>query len=552
MDSAVKAPGQYYTVTQLCQVLQKQGVDVRCTSTCANDTYAIRIDGKPWAELKEALASDERLSIKQEDGHWTISPNAMTARGEGADLDRYLNAVKDSVHNICAAVWAKVEKERADGKTDDANPTTPVDMLAYLVQEHEVSFPSIAVTIALTGKDGVGFNRLQQSNLFDSRTYLFDDGDLTKFSTPLFNWAHETPSQIESLARSISLGAELLLEPVSAKIALRFAGYRVNNHKLDLTMTMQDVVNSGRVEMPVDYSGVFTSDEVNAVTARSKQSPPTAQQQPLNNPRTMRVSEALLRTAEASHSDLIYYVSPLTDPWVKPTRLSTPEVLSAANRHIVDNRMQERIARQRLGVDMRNTEPAKVTPIDYSIQTVHDILIVRNERRFMDGLCQSQSVVSTEIENMRLHDERPSIVDLAKTISAMPIEDWADGLYATNYLQYCNPVSFRPFASALATSPSFQTKLASLGPEAELDLHVSELETRPQMQLLGDIGDCSQVAVRENDEALDPIIGGALVSDRKTDGLELSIKREGEVVHFLLHYREEIVWSASVINVKLQ
>lgn len=516
--ATVTVPAGYYTLVDLASTLADQGVRVQVGASCARDVLAVRLEGIGWPQVRIALEADERLTITQRSDVWRIDRAKADREAEAAQLKRYLDAAAATYHRLlfevvskCSEMQALPEAER-EVKLDQytrapglTRQDAKVGTLIYLCMSNEVPLAILgaAERIVRPGSPHL-FARTVQSDMYS------DVGQYVPVSK-----LRETPRRVESaglvsdaeavaFARSVITNARFSIDPVTLAATVKMQGYRPQGD-LFLPFARQEIAPSW-IEPRLTPTQVFTKPQNDAHDRRLKATDADMEslqtEVELKGPGAMPLSQALLGLAEQSSTNLIYHVSAFTDVVIDiPTRTDLAEILFLARSARWSPTWLEQGVHNRTGLQrsLRLT-PALSLAGYFTATRAAGTLVVRDELRFLDSLCSSPVGPPTAWSNLKLQGKRPNLLETSKHISSLPIASWPSALFSSNYLPYCNPIAFKPFAAALVASPKFRLlaenagdksvsiAYADLEPPAKTALRTAYLESAVQLDVDGPWG----------------------------------------------------------------
>lgn len=566
-------PAGYYTVGEVAASLTHQGVATRAAPACGSDVYALRIDKVPFTAVRGALERDGRLTIEQRGDSWIIERSQHNTDSEVGTLKRYLAKVRASIYGVyaaaasdCREIAALPQDQRNDAadkvEEDERSKGRPfVSRLVYLCYGHELAY--ICLSIPAGVADPVApmpLARAFLSNLFDARRQYFADGLLEGLQWPP---AADKPKgdQLAEYSRSINVGAKVTFDPLSCASTMRVVLYRKLGNELLTGTAMPHVISPDNVTISMTPKDVWSEAEIAAQKLRAEETPkvethseagPTQAAVPASV--SQRTSAELLRCAETERANVVYYVSPLTDYVLRGApRNDVHSVLNDVNGTGIDQAALVLAAKERVSCDVSLKSVSAVQPLARMTASAADgVIAVRNEMRFLDGLCASSSGMPTAVENAELAGRKPKIDALLKHLASLNLAAWDNSVFATNYLTICNPIAFRPFALALLKSPTLRKSIAALVPGAPVEFRFDELEGPAKVALVAGAVESSLLDDETPVGGPDPMLAGALIRDEDPTRCSLRVERgiDGEY-KFAIQSGVQVQWTAWLRNVTI-
>lgn len=561
---AVSLPAGFYNLQDIADALAKQNVVVAVAPSCAKETYALRAEGVDWDKLRAALEADARLSITEIKNGWQIERSVVVKRDESRASDVYSSYALNTTHTffsdlarLCAEMEAKtpderhvaVEKAREDAGTEQGKADAAQQFYLFS-DEHDMAFYELGIPGTVTDPNLAGLGRPLTTNLYDARYVFLPDGDLSKF--PIGPAGGVTgPGVRERWARGVHVIVKLAWDPVTLQMAYRMIMFEGANPTGRATANAVPFVPKRfRLSIPTDV--VWNAAARDAIAARAKASSEALSGEATKSEagmpgRAIRVSEALLRAADAAKVNLVYYVSPLTDYRLPAgdTR-SIARVVADVNEGRLDADELGRGVAERIGVrEPWTRKPAFTVAATLTAHMQGDFCVVRNEMRFLDGLCAAPATVSLAFENELLHDRLPKLSQVAGEVVKSPVP----GGVSSDALDFCNPISFRPFAAAVHASPLLLKTVIGLDLNKTEDIPFSKLESSARSALLSEIQRCGPVCDATGDQPQDPLIVSQMINVTGTADLHLQVTPTQNGFTFCLMHLKEVLWMSSIRNV---
>ena len=566
-SQSVDFPAGYYTVQEIAKSLAAQRIPVRASAECAADVYALRLHGSSWDALRTALQADGRLTVVERHGAWVIDRSAADREADKAALDRYLGklraaiyAVYDAAARNCRAVARLTEDVRqseADRLEEEARTRgegAAAD-LTFLCLGNELAFMAVSFPAYVSAPiEPWPFAKALVSNLFDSRSAYFADGSVQGLRLPPA-WGTPSPSELSAFARSVSVGAKVTFDPLTLSSAIRLVLYRMVGNQLLTGSGEPTVIVPQRVRPTITPSDVWTDAEVDAQQRRAEQTRTLfASDQHVSRATTPAhlaafTGFALLDCAEGAGTDLVCYVSPFSDFVLSRGQFAGfGPILQAAE---PDPDFVAWTSRERVSCDVAPGLQSALHPAAYlTASKSGSILVVRNEMRFLDGLCSSPPNLPSGILNALYADKKVALQDLAKHVADLDLAKWETSTFAAGYLAVCNPLAFRPFASALLKSPRLRALVASTKPGSASTIKFDDLEGPAREGLIRGFVDCSLLNDEIAEGQSDPILAGAMTRDA-TPGertIQIAIDADGTLL-FAAYCGAKKEWTAWARNV---
>ncbi|HVT11884.1 MAG TPA: hypothetical protein VHE55_06430 [Fimbriimonadaceae bacterium] len=556
---ALSLKAGFYTLQDVANALAKQNVQVAVAPSCADETYAIRAENTDWDKFRAALQADERLEISETKHGWQIERSVTVKRDESRARDAYASYALNTVHEFFAGIAqrcaelepqtqqereAAVEKARKDAGNDPLKADIAQQLYLFSA-EHDMPFSDLAIPSIVTDSSMSGFGRVLSTNLYAARYAFVPDGDLAKF--PLAPRDLVGSDAKRRWADNVHLLFKLAWDPVTLQMAYRFVMFEGPAVTVQMGGDGIDFVPK-RFHLTIPIDAVWSATQRSALAARAVASAKALKTEAATASATMpgrsvRAGEALLRAAEAGKANLVYYVSPMTD-YLLPNEenRSIASVVADVDKGQIEAAALQQAVNERTGTKSFAMGPSFVQPATLTATASGDFCVIRNEMRFLDEP-DTQTLISTEIENGLLANKPTTLEQIAGAVDkASP-----SGHVSSDALDFCNPVAFRPFASALEASPDLM-KVALAATETKVEeIPLSKLDSAARSRLLSEIQRCSPLCDATTGFAFDPLVVPQLI-DQFGGDLTLRIaKGRGSVTFSVLHL-SQVLWTATAKN----
>ncbi|GEM_PF-4583227 len=541
-------PVGYYTLAELGTLLEGQGVPIRVSARCERDVYAIRAADVRWNDLRAALVADGRLTISSDGQTWSIALNVANRDAERSELARYVEAVRGGLHAVyeparrrALELWDLDEPKRsAELQADleslgaDAAHRRPTDvarlgLVSQALTDHRfgdygaMSFPAFLTA------PGRALDRAWISSFMDAAPLIVPGGDFRKHPIIMSMVAAEGEEAAIVRFRSFFQGGKLVWDPLTLT-----TGYRSPIWIPDFAKFL-DQIDSG--------------DAVTALTPRSfRLDPPkTPSLRPVDEAfsnevivpdRPMVASEAMLRWAESDGKNLVAYVSSFGDlPLKASASRSFASIVRATDSDGLDAAWIETAILEWTGLSGTYREnrsqrrPTIVADHRLTVSKVGDFAVVRTEARPLDGLVPPNLALPTSWANLRLKDERPTLLALVRLVSRLRPREWKGGLFPLGELEWTNPISFYPFSAMLANDPQLLAEVGALGEGKTLTRPLSALKSAARLREAIVAAASFNDAV--TDQRLDPIVVPFALKTA-SNALEIDVVRQDGRLTFAL------------------
>ncbi|HVT10836.1 MAG TPA: hypothetical protein VHE55_01105 [Fimbriimonadaceae bacterium] len=553
----------YYTLGEAAAEIARQGVPVRATD-CAADVYAIRASHVDWKDLRAALEEDGRLTfVDGKDGIRIRRSDADKLAGKTA-LRSYLAAVATPIHTLYASASERCKKlqsvpqdERVKvASTEQVTGDDPGRDVVTTWASGNMPYMTIAVARALSAPDPQ-FSRLVESTLETAPGILMPDGDMRHFQMGSFDAAKLDDARFANFVRTGRVEGRLSFDPMTCVAKCMTMGYSAEPTAPMLGLGVEQV-SPLRVRIAPDRKSILDAPALAALAARSSAtqkllgSPELAASQDLGTG-SIPASEALLRWAEASGVDVASYVPQFSDYCLRPAQaMSLAKVVEDVNAGHVDAAWLHTVAEERVGSEaaMGRLAAFAFAPT-LTLSRKAGFLVLRNELRFLDGLCASPPGPPAAWENKLLEGGKPAFVDVGRHLLALRVSQWPDSYFSSNYLRFCNPIAMRPFAALLDKSPTLRDKLRHLRPGQSVTVPLPEVEPAAQTALKSAIIECAPYA--DGDCAWgDATMMGILLRDNEGRNPKIEMRNDGGRYAFRFVQYDESPWSAWLDNVDVR
>jgi hypothetical protein len=522
-----------------------------------------------WPALKEALARDGRLQIRESGDSWEIDRSASDRSLDDRALTRYKAAVASQIYGHYAPAAKKIreiesmkeparqhEIDRITGRQTWAGVEGLVATYVYLFCEsHDIPFSQITVPAALTDpKLPPQFAQLKVTSYYDSLALHTPTGATDTFRS--FVPPGSSDADLEKTLREMQFAAKLVIDPVTLVCAFRPVTYFKSETGTMAGAAPPVMIAPARMKISMRPDMVWdkgTIDGLNTRAAASDQTLPKASKEVTVDASLPRMSALLLKAAQGTEANLVYYVSPFTDYQLKAKALtSISRVVSDANGTGIDSSWLDAVGSERVlpGLDWK-LGPALPAARRMTLSESQGVYVVRNELRFLDRWCSGPPATPTSYDNRLLAGKAPKLDELVSHVSALPVAQWPTSIFSSNYLSYCNPLSFRPFAKALRTSPMLRRAVALTTPLEPQSVPFRSLEINAQAALANAITECGPL----NDACIiygadpDPIVAWLRLKEANHENVNIKITQSASGYSFSLVDDKRPIWLSWVKNV---
>jgi hypothetical protein len=479
LQAKLDLPMGYYTMAMLGARLQAQQIPVSIDSSCAGDIYAIRAKNRTWPELSKAFAADDRLIIRSEGNRWRIERSLKEKTTSQQATRRYLSAAAASIYSIYGPV-ARITRN-FEGMSPDARNaryeawsassgkdtlSNRIHDLVYLQYSGEVSYGLVSIAAALTapGRD-IAFNQPRKARLTEWLPMILPTGALRDLKIMGVDPKTISDEELGKVVQTLQLNYALTIDPLTMATQCSAMAFSVDAAKM-IFIGSRDL---SIYKMPPDVRPGMLWDQtyVESLATRAKQTDLVLEDPNLKidaklPAHELRTSEALLRCADRADIDMVYHVPSFSDYVVTPGPTNLSAVVATVNAGKIDQSWLDQTAKEESGTFTTGLKEPLTLPKRLSVIPVGGCLVVRNEMGFLDTLSSSDGGAPS-LDNPRLFDQPAKFEVLQEHVRKMNISAWPTALFSSNYLQYCNPLSFRPYAALTAESPVLRKGLAEVG-----------------------------------------------------------------------------------------
>lgn len=557
-------PG-YYTLSELAREISRQGVPIRSGSDCAEDVYAISLEHVAWPSLRAALQEDERLLVVDTKPSPLIQRAPKGKAADGARLGRYLTAVATPVHtaytdavNACKKLQNLPDDQRVNVASTEqiAGDSAATDVVTTWTSGN-LSYATIAFASLLSSPSAPQFSRLVESSLDLNPELIVPDGVLKHFKAPGFDAGQLTDSELAEFARSGRIAGRLTFDPITFATQCFTMGYSASPKAPILGMGIEHVSPS-RILIAPDAKAILDPFALAALRSRAAATASVLAEPEFARPvdfgdRPIAASTALLRWADATNGNLLSYVAAFADYHVAvPKDATLAKLVALVNANHIEASWLETVARERVGDDISVARlPALHLDPTLTVSRVSGVLVVRNELRFLDGLCVSPPGVPTSWENKMLQSKLPTLDEVSRHLLSLSIPRWQSCLFSSNYLRFCNPIAFRPFAIALRNSASLRDTLRQLAPGKSASVPLAEIEPAARDALKAAIVECGPWGCGGCAWG-DTTMMTFLLRDNEGRNPKIEMRNDGGRYTFRFVQYDESPWSAWLTNVDVR
>jgi hypothetical protein len=564
-QQSLSFPPNFYTLESVAKNCLSQGVPVAVSTACAEDLYALRLPSVTWESLKEALERDGRLSVAARDGRWIIDRAPGSVAMERVMLRNYLQVAAWQINRVYGRAAHEYrylqtvspeEQTRLVNIVSSARDPDPLmsasNHLIYLsASANEIPYHDVAISARLSDpKQPIPFGTWYQSDVVRGLNLHSFEGGLERF----FKWfrvdtTNMPQEALQLRAQQALFASKFSLEPFSATVTQRTT-FVVSG----APYSMFSEISAHRFKIATNLATVAPADEVTRVKAREGDtlallSGSRYSQEIEAKGRT--VSSFLLSWAEKTNSQVVAYVSPLTDFAIAPEHKgSLSALLKTVNGEaFVDSSGEEYVSNVTGQASVSRKSAIKGIP-KLSLVVKGDVTVVRNELRFFDtlGSAASPSMMAAQLRGGR----NLPISDLVTHVSALPIRLWKSGTYPAHYQTFCNPVAFKPIAVAWQQSSEISelVKKTDLGETTSVPF--SRLSAGTRNILRREMGQVAHVYEARTDVHRDPMITKSFLEQNRPGDMRLVVQRGEDWATFtiLFGYQQKI-WHAKIAHVTL-
>ena len=544
-------PAGYYSLAELSAALARRGVSVRVSPYCADDLYAVRAEKTDWESLRAALVADGQLTIDSDGKTWNMALSEPNKRAEAAALTRLTEAVRSGLQEVygpsarrAAELWNLPEAERTFRLEEDQRALTRLSgkekalaaarlglLAEALTNKNDWNYQALGLPATLT-RPGAHFGKVFGTTLLDAGPILAPDGDVRKY--PLVAGLPKTTpaTEVWSLLQRTILTGKIVWDPLTLATGIRSAVWDL---KPALALDQMNFGEGVRMltpqEFPLDPPSPWTVVEQASLEQRRRATAGTIPVLPgeVDVPnRTMAASEALLRWAQGSGTDLVAYVSPLSDlPLAARPKRSLASVVQDADAGKMDSAALRGSVKEWTG--LREDPDLKLhfsLPAAHrlSVSKVGGFTVVRTETRYLDERTKGSIHLPSAWSKARMEDRVPPLQEIVDVVARFHPGNDEGGIAPFGVLAFCNPASFLPFADLLKADPPLLAEVAALGEKETLTRPL------PRPEALGTAyAGLFNDAVE--DGSMDPIVWG-YYAGKGMGPLELNVRRENDRLRF--------------------
>ncbi len=560
-SSTITLPPAYYTLESLAQECTAQGTAVKADPNCSADTYAIAAEGLSWEQLKAALTADERLSIVKKDDAWTITRLQTGLVAEKGQWDRYWNYILATAQALYGRTTSEIkaydvlsseEKATAIDAYTRSNNRDPLivasNRLIYLCGDaRDILYVTVSLPEYLSRpKNPVAPGNWVEDSLYNFRALMDPRSDLTSMSYIFgLNPNSASISEIEAVAKRVKAAGKWMFEPSTASLGTLFA-LRLDateaRPQAEVSMTTNHFPEQLAVTAPSDR--VFTRSEMSGFSGRSSATDMTlasGKAAEASSPLPYaRMSSNILKWAKETKANVVSYVSPFTDFSIAITEnLSLSRMLNSVNAVDFVEYKGGLYVRRMSEADIQMKPMTGVSiPKKYTVANVDGVYVVRNELRFMDGFCVTSAFPSIKLANAAAAGKPSKLMDLAELVHGLKIGSWIRSNFSKQYYDFCDPVAFKPFASAMVASTKFREFMEGVAATRPVTVEMNELDPAAMLAIQAGLNEvASKFDFREDYDLvqLDPRLVRDRVGASGFKGLKLQVRKsqQGLIVEML-------------------
>lgn len=558
----------YYNLREIASSVSQQGVRVRALSDCAGDVYAIRTERLAWPALRDALQEDGRLVVVESKGDIRIERSAKNKTAESADANKYERALAGPIHAIyeeaagdcrkLQSLPAETRKNLAStGQIAEAGANPVVKDLVNGWANETIPFATIALTAALASPDQPFLWQHWSSTLADSPGIVVPGGGLRQLNVPGVDLNKMGDADFATFTRSGRIVGHLSIDPISFASMSMTIGYATTPGVPYMSIGIERI-SPGHLLPFRERSELFRETTVAEMARRNQTSKKLLSDADLSTPfqlgdKPMPASAALLKWAEASNTNLVCYVADFADFQLPPPgKAGLSQIVEKVNGNKVDPSWIGLVAKERVSSESYGPGSPVVLPSPIlTLSRDAGVVVVRNELRFLDTLCSSPPGMPTSMANMDFYGQMPGLDVVTKHLVTLPVSTWSSSLFSSNYLRFCNPVAFRPFADLLQNSPSVREKLRHISPGAAVSIPFGEVEPAAREAFNEAVVGCATLS--DGDCAWgDPPMIRMLFRDNAGRNPKIEIRNDnGRYVFRFVQYGES-PWSAWIDHVDVR
>jgi hypothetical protein len=564
-QSTLTFPTGYYTLREVAAKATAAGFPTTTAAECADDIYALRISGQAWPQFQKVLSADERLQFQPTAEGWRIERAVKSKTSEASCLRKYLAEGAAQIYDLYGTTAQRIrqidalpteERDRQSISSETARTDSPTEAarkyITYLWYSNEIPFISIAaVALATAPNTEPSFGKCEETDLLRASVWYNTRGTLDGIKFPGgFNAERMGEGPFREFLRKQAVLYKIVLDPLTFSAESRITVWG----EQFLAPMQPETISPGRssFHIKIPQEKVWTAA---ALTDIRKRAAETIGSLSANTPvqlpsRPLRISEALLLAADESKSELVFNVSPFTDlvyQYDQPVSLAGI-VPRADTKKAVQSWLSLNVAQRSSEENSQEVAPALDMPHTLSATSVDGTVVVRDEIRFLGGLCPSPPGF-TSLDNAKLRDGEISLKSLADHLKGIDPSNWKTSFFSSNYLHTCNPVAFRPFAMAWQNSTKLQriVKEARSGNPAELKF--SDLESAGQSAFTR-----AMEAAAPHNDSLQYVASGGLIrfaaSHPENSETSMIVERDGNRITWTFRNPRAKIWTAWTIGVE--
>gem|GEM_PF-3878890 len=512
------------------------------------------------------MTSDSRLTFTKEGSTWRIDRSAAEKASENATLQKYLSIARASIHavydramNQCKEMEALSPPQRDDRAMQyaSAKETDPAaqraDYLSYLEYEHEFPFALIALTAKLTDpQEPVPFSQVETASAADWMSWLVPGGAAGADAVLGADVSRLTESQRAGLAKALRFSVKLSVDPLTLTCQLRGFGY--TSGLSTIVIYQPQIIAPNDVKIEIAPSRLWDAKEQAAMTDRARLTDDLIQGGSAKTDaelpdRSMRLSETLLCWADKAHQNLIFSVPSFSDYGLsKLGHGSLGTILSTVNQGRIDARWTASSIRERVTASAPTSKEALTPPSRVDAALVKSVFVIRNELRFLDGLCVSARDNLVDLDTLRIRNQVPRAEALMRHLADIDVNQWPTSLYSSQFFEYCDPVTLRPFGLAYLQSAALRRALAGCEVNESVTLPYAQLEPGAKAALRKGMIESAFLNDSEPNLIVPDFIESIYRKAPESD-LEIMIRREAGLYLITFIWAGEPRWSSWVQNV---
>ena len=565
-QASITIPAGYYTLQQLSEIVGRQGIRIEAENACASDVYTVRLDHVSWSDVREALTADGRLVVTKDGSKWRINRSAAGKSSDDATLQKYLSMARASIHavsdramNQCREMDALSPPQRESrameyASAKEADPDVQrADYLCYLEYENEFPFALIALTAKLTDpQQPAPFSQVETASAADWMSWLVPAGTIGAQTVLGADLKAMSDSQRAEFAKALRFSVKLSVDPLTLTCELRGFGY--TSGLSTIVIYEPQIIAPNDVKIEITPSRLWNDKELAAMAERARQTEALLQSDPAKidaelPDRPMRLSEILLRWADSAHQNLVCIAPSFSDYELsKLGHASLATILSTVNQGRLAPRWIAASIRERASDSVTTAKEALTPQSRVDAAMVKGVFVIRNELRFLDGLCVSGRDNLVDLDTQRIRNHVPKAEALMRHIADIDVNQWSTSLYSGQFLEYCDPVTLRPFGLAYLQSATLRRTLAGCGNNESVTLPYAQLEPEAKAALRKGMMESAFLNDSQPNLIVPDLIESIYRKAPESD-LEIMIHREAGVYFLTFIWAGEPRWSSWVQNV---